>query len=71
MSERAGLNTLILFKTYLGQSKTLFGCQVVQKPTEVIEISDSDSSGFLPFASPVLAIIAIGLAGIRKNEDLL
>ncbi len=40
-------------------------------PTEVIEISDSDSSGFLPFASPVLAIIAIGLAGIRKNEDLL
>ena len=28
----------MLFKTYLGQSKTLFGCQVVQKPTEVIEI---------------------------------
>ena len=40
-------------------------------PTEVIEISDSGGSGFLPFASPVLAIIAIGLAGIRKNEDLL
>ena len=40
-------------------------------PTELIEISDSDGSGFLPFASPVLAIIAIGLAGIRKNEDLL
>ena len=39
-------------------------------PTEVIEISDSGGSGFLPFASPVLAIIAIGLAGIRKNEDL-
>ncbi len=39
--------------------------------TELIEISDSDGSGFLPFASPILAIIAIGLAGIRKNEDLL
>ena len=38
MPERAGLKILILFKTYLGQSKTLFGCQVVQKPTEVIKI---------------------------------
>ena len=39
-------------------------------PLEIIEISDSKDSGFLPFASPMLAILAIGLAGIRKNEDL-
>ena len=39
-------------------------------PPEIIEISDSKEAGFLPFASPMLAILAIGLAGIRKNEDL-
>ena len=39
-------------------------------PTEVVEFSKSEDSGFLPFASPILAILAIGLAGIRKNEDL-
>ena len=27
-----------IVQNYLGQSKTLFGCQVVQKPTEVIKI---------------------------------
>ena len=39
-------------------------------PTEIIQFSKSEDSGFLPFASPMLAILAIGLAGIRKNEDL-
>jgi hypothetical protein len=39
-------------------------------PEELVEVSKSDGSGFLPFASPMLAILAIGLAGIRKNEDL-
>ena len=39
-------------------------------PTELIEISDSGGFRIPTFASPVLAIIAIGLAGIRKNEDL-
>ncbi len=39
-------------------------------PTEIIEVSSPEKSGFLPFASPMLAILAIGLAGFRKNEDL-
>jgi len=38
-------------------------------PEDVVEISDAKSTGFLPFASPILSILAIGLAGIRKNED--
>ena len=38
-------------------------------PEGIVEISDAKSSGFLPFASPLLSILAIGLAGIRKNED--
>ncbi|MED5486362.1 MAG: M14 family metallopeptidase [Candidatus Thermoplasmatota archaeon] len=37
---------------------------------DLVEILDSDDSGFLPFASPMLAVLAIGLAGIRKSEDL-
>ena len=37
-------------------------------PEDVVEISDAKSTGFLPFASPILSILAIGLAGIRKNE---
>ncbi|MBN17140.1 MAG: hypothetical protein CMB37_03135 [Euryarchaeota archaeon] len=38
---------------------------------DLVEILDSDDSGFLPFASPMLAVLAIGLAGIRKSEDLI
>ena len=38
-------------------------------PEEVIEISDGEEKGWLPFASPIWAILAIGLAGIRRNED--
>ncbi len=37
-------------------------------PEEVIEISDGEEKGWLPFASPIWAILAIGLAGIRRNE---
>ena len=35
---------------------------------EVIEISDGEGKGWLPFTSPIWAILAIGLAGIRRNE---
>ena len=38
-------------------------------PEEVIEISDGEEKGWLPFASSIWAILAIGLAGIRRNED--
>jgi len=37
-------------------------------PEELIEISEKKSKGFLPFASPIWAVLAIGLAGLRKNE---
>ena len=37
-------------------------------PAELIEISDDEDSGLLPFSSPIWAILAIGLAGIRKNK---
>ena len=37
-------------------------------PAQLIEISDDEDSGLLPFSSPIWAILAIGLAGIRKNK---
>ena len=37
-------------------------------PEELIEISDGEDKGWLPFTSPIWAILAIGLAGIRRNE---
>ena len=37
-------------------------------PEEVIEISDGEDTGWLPFASPLWAILAIGLAGLKRNE---
>ncbi len=40
-------------------------------PEELIEISDGEEKSWLPFVSPIWAILAIGLAGIRKNEDLI
>ncbi|MCS5534835.1 MAG: hypothetical protein NZ802_03175, partial [Candidatus Poseidoniales archaeon] len=36
-------------------------------PEEMIEISDGGEKGWLPFTSPILAILAIGLAGMRRN----
>ena len=38
-------------------------------PEEMIKISEGEDKGWLPFASPIWAILAIGLAGIRRNED--
>ncbi len=37
-------------------------------PEEIIKISEGEDKGWLPFASPIWAILAIGLAGIRRNE---
>ena len=37
-------------------------------PEEVIEISDGEDKSWLPFTSPIWAILAICLAGIRRNE---
>ena len=37
-------------------------------PGELIEISDGEDTGWLPFASPLWAILAIGLAGLKGNE---
>ena len=37
-------------------------------PEEVIEISDGEDKGWLPFTSPIWAILAICLAGMRRNE---
>ena len=37
-------------------------------PEELIKISDGEDKGWLPFTSPIWAILAIGLAGIRRNE---
>ena len=37
-------------------------------PEQVIEISDGGENGWLPFTSPIWAILAIGLAGLRRNE---
>ncbi len=33
-----------------------------------IDISEPDDSGWLPFASPIWAILAIGLAGYKRNK---
>ena len=38
-------------------------------PEEMIQISEGEDKGWLPFSSPIWAILAIGLAGIRRNED--
>ena len=37
-------------------------------PESIVEISEMKDSGFLPFASPMLSILAIGLDGMRKND---
>ena len=37
-------------------------------PEEVIKITDDEEKGWLPFTSPIWAILAIGLAGLRRNE---
>ena len=37
-------------------------------PTDQITISEGSDKGWLPFASPIWAVLAIGLAGIRRNE---
>jgi hypothetical protein len=37
-------------------------------PEEIIQISDTEDKGWLPFVSPIWAILAIALAGIRRNE---
>jgi len=39
-------------------------------PEELIEIIDEMSAGWLPFASPIWAILAIGFAGLRRNKRL-
>ena len=39
-------------------------------PEELIEISDGEEKGWLPFASPMWSILAICLAGLRRNERL-
>ena len=37
-------------------------------PEEIIQIPDGADDGWLPFASPIWPIFAIGLAGLRRNE---
>ena len=37
-------------------------------PEDMIQISDGDDEGWLPFASPIWTIFAIGLAGLRRNQ---
>ena len=37
-------------------------------PTEQITISEGSQKSWLPFASPIWAVLAIGLAGMRRNE---
>ncbi|MEE2747313.1 MAG: M14 family metallopeptidase [Candidatus Thermoplasmatota archaeon] len=37
-------------------------------PEEMIKIIDEDGGGWLPFVSPIWAIFAIGLAGLKRNE---
>ena len=37
-------------------------------PEEFVEISDGEDTGWLPFVSPMWAILAIGLAGLKRNE---
>ncbi len=37
-------------------------------PEDMIQISDGDDDGWLPFASPIWTIFAIGLAGLRRNQ---
>ena len=37
-------------------------------PENLVQFAEKESKGFLPFASPIWAILAIGLAGIRRNE---
>ena len=40
-------------------------------PTEQISISEGSDKGWLPFASPIWAVLAIGLAGIRRNKHFI
>ena len=37
-------------------------------PRNRVQISDSTEQGFLPLTSPMLAIMAVGLAGMQKRE---
>ena len=76
-SSHVSLDTTNLSLTDFGHFELFYQKRVIDAsmwvnesiPEEMIEISDGEEKGWLPFASPIWAILAIGLAGIRRNED--
>ena len=75
-SSHVHLDTMNLSLTDFGHFELYYQKRVIDAsiwvnesiPEEVIEITDDDEKGWLPFISPIWAILAIGLAGIRRNE---
>ncbi len=52
------------------QKRVIDASQVVHQPIpgDVVQIDVADEKGWLPFPSPLLTILAIGLAGIGRND---
>ena len=77
-SSHVYLDTTNLSTTEFGHFELFYQKRVIDAsmwvnetiPEEMIDISDGEEKGWLPFVSPIWAILAIGLAGIRRNEDL-
>ena len=77
-SSHVYLDTTNLSTTEFGHFELFYQKRVIDAsmwvnetiPEGLIEISDGEEKGWLPFVSPIWAILAIGLAGIRRNEDL-
>ena len=75
-SSHVHLDTTNLSLTDFGHFELFYQKRVIdasiwvheQISEQVIEISDGEDKGWLPFTSPMWAILAICLAGIRRNE---
>ena len=75
-SSHVNLDTTNLSLTDYGHFELFYQKRVIDAsmwvneeiPEEVIEISDGEDKSWLPFTSPIWAILAICLAGIRRNE---
>jgi hypothetical protein len=75
-SSHVNLDTTNLSLTDYGHFELFYQKRVIDAsmwvneeiPQEVIEISDGEDKSWLPFTSPIWAILAICLAGIRRNE---